>query len=61
MPVSYEVDLPDVVVGSGIKVHGSGYSSQFKNKYSAEMWSGSAKGAYLRLIDCCITQLEVPE
>jgi hypothetical protein len=23
----------------------------------AEMWSGFEEGSYLRLIDCCITQL----
>ena len=33
------------------------YTAQFKNNYSAEMWSGSDEGSYLRLIDCCITQL----
>ena len=27
------------------------------NNYSAEMWSGSEEGSYLRLIDLCITQL----
>jgi len=32
-------------------------SSQFKNNYFAEMWSGSEEGSYLRLIDFCITQL----
>ena len=30
---------------------------QFKNNFSAEMWSGSEEGSYLRLIDGCITQL----
>ena len=29
----------------------------FKNNCSAEMWSGSEEGSYLKLIDCCITQL----
>ena len=33
------------------------YSSQFKNNWSAEMWSGSEEGSYSRLTDCCITQL----
>jgi len=33
------------------------YSSQFKNNYFAEMWSGSEEGSYLRLTDLCITQL----
>ena len=33
------------------------YSSQTKNNCSAEMWSGSEEGSYLRLIDCGITQL----
>jgi hypothetical protein len=28
-----------------------------ENNYLAEMWSGSEEGSYLRLIDCCITQL----
>ena len=31
--------------------------SQFKNNYLAEMWSGSEEGSYVRLKDCCITQL----
>ena len=31
--------------------------SQFKNIYFAEMCSGSEAGSYLRLMDCCITQL----
>ena len=31
--------------------------SQFKGNCSAEMWSGSEEGSYVRLIDCCITQL----
>ena len=30
--------------------------SQFRNNYSAEMWSGSAAVSYLRLIDLFITQ-----
>ena len=33
------------------------YSSQFKNNCLAEMWSGSLEGSFLRLLDCCITQL----
>ena len=33
------------------------YSSQFKDNCSAEMQSGSKEGSYLRLIDCCVTQL----
>ena len=33
------------------------YSSQFENNYFTEMCSGSEAGSYLRLIDCCITQL----
>jgi len=33
------------------------YSSQFENNCSAEMWSDSQEGSYLRFIDCCITQL----
>ena len=28
------------------------YSSQLKNNYLAEMWSGFEKGSYLRLMDC---------
>ena len=28
-----------------------------KNNHLAEIWSGSEEGSYLRLIDCCITQL----
>jgi len=33
------------------------YSSQFKNNYFTKVFSGSEAGSYLRLIDCCITQL----
>jgi len=33
-----------------------GYSSRFKNKYCAEMCSGSEAGSYLRPIDFFITQ-----
>jgi len=29
----------------------------FKNNCLAQIWSGSEEGSYLRLIDCCITQL----
>jgi len=29
----------------------------FQNNCLAEMWSSSEEGSYLRLIDCCITQL----
>ena len=36
---------------------GTAHSSQFKNNFFAEMWSGSEEGPYSRLIDCCITQL----
>ena len=32
--------------------------SQFKDKYFAEMCSGSEAGSYLRLIDSCIPQLK---
>jgi len=34
-----------------------GSSSQFKNNYFTEMYSGSEAGSYLRLIDFCITKL----
>jgi len=34
------------------------YSSQFQNNRLAEMWSDSEEGSYLRLVDCCITQLK---
>ena len=30
--------------------------SQFKGNCSAEMWSGSEEGSYVRLIDYCVTQ-----
>ena len=30
---------------------------KFKNNCLEEMWSVSDDGSYLRLIDCCITQL----
>jgi len=33
------------------------YSFQVKNNCVAQIWSGSEEGSYLRLIDCCITQL----
>ena len=36
----------------GFRIQGS----QFKNHCSAEMWSGSEQGLYLRLIEWCITQ-----
>ena len=31
------------------------YTSQFKDSYLAETWSGSEEGSYSRLIDGCIT------
>ena len=31
------------------------------NNCSAEMWSGSEEGSCLRLVDCCITQLQARE
>ena len=30
----------------------------FRVHYLAEMWGDSVEGSYLRLIDCCIIQLE---
>ena len=36
-------------------------SSQSKNNYSAEMWSGSEEGSYLRLLDCRITHYKARE
>ena len=42
--------------GGRIQVHPTP-PSQFKNKYSAEMWSGSEEGSHLRLIEFCITEL----
>ena len=36
-------------------------SLKFQNDCLAEMWSGFEKGSYLRLIYCCITQLEARE
>ena len=33
------------------------HSSKFKNNCSAEIWSSSEEGLYLRLMDWCITQL----
>ena len=39
------------VRGLGSRDEGPGFNSQFKNNSSAEMWSGSDEGSYLRLID----------
>ena len=36
-------------------IHDRQLTSQVKNNYSAEMWSGSQEGSYLRLRDCRIT------
>ena len=33
------------------------FGFQFKNNSLAEIWSGTEEGSYLRLIDCCSTQL----
>ena len=33
------------------------FRGPLKNNFLAEMWSGSEDCLYLRLIDCCITQL----
>jgi hypothetical protein len=41
----------------GMGCQGLVFSSQFRNNCSAEMWSGSEEGSYLRPIDCCITHL----
>jgi hypothetical protein len=32
-------------------------AGQSYNNCSAEMWSGSEEGSYLRIIDCCLSQL----
>ena len=34
------------------------HSSRFQNNCLAEMWSSSKEGSNLRLMDCCITQLQ---
>jgi hypothetical protein len=45
---------------SHAKLSLSAMAKIFSNKREmsiAEMWRGSEKGSYSRLIDCCITQL----
>ena len=39
---------------SGNQAHLPG---SFKNNCLAEVWSGFGEGSYLRLIECCVTQL----
>ena len=53
-----EVDpLKSVPPGSHVNMHLPTHSFEFKKNCLAEMWNGSKKGSYSRLIDCCITQL----
>ena len=61
--VRLEVRVDDVGPRLGLlEVLGQGLGlrterKQIRNNCSAEMWSGSDEGSYLRFIDFCITQL----
>ena len=55
-PVAFGAEAGRVAVLE-FQVRGGVALHTLTNDHLAEMWSGSEEGSYLRLIDCCITQV----
>ena len=56
--LGFRVYMVVVSAGCDLRVMGVLIGKFFK---TAEMWSGSEEGSYVRLIDCCITQRQARE